>query len=132
DVSMCRYKISKRELTFAGAKRPLYMFKNGELLEIKGNKFPIGSFQYDSEKLFTEHRINVKEGDTIYMFSDGYQDQFGGPDGKKFMVSRFRTMLEQINSMPMVEQSQRVEKELTGWQGNMDQTDDVLLMGVRF
>ncbi|MFI5150685.1 MAG: SpoIIE family protein phosphatase [Bacteroidia bacterium] len=132
DVSMCRYKISKKELTFAGAKRPLYMFKNGELLEIKGNKFPIGSFQYDTEKLFTEHRINIKEGDTIYMFSDGYQDQFGGPDGKKFMVSRFRNMLQEINSMPMTEQSQRVEKEIVGWQGHMDQTDDVLLMGVRF
>jgi len=132
DVSMCRYKISKKELTFAGAKRPLYMFKNGELLEIKGNKFPIGSFQYDSEKLFTEHKLNIKEGDTIYMFSDGYQDQFGGPDGKKFMVSRFRNMLQEIHTLPMMEQSQRVEKEMLGWQGRMDQTDDVLLMGVRF
>jgi serine phosphatase RsbU (regulator of sigma subunit) len=132
DVSICRYRISKKELTFAGAKRPLYMFKSGELIEIKGNKFPIGSFQYDSEKLFTEHRLNVKDGDTIYMFSDGYQDQFGGPGGKKFMIGQFRDMLQEINTLPMKEQFLRVEKRMQQWQGSMEQTDDVLLMGVRF
>jgi serine phosphatase RsbU (regulator of sigma subunit) len=132
DVSICRYKITKKELTFAGAKRPLYLFKKGELLEIKGNKFPIGSFQYDSEKLFTEHRLNVNSGDTIYMFSDGYQDQFGGPSGKKFMVGEFRDMLQNIQALPMHEQVSNVEKRLEQWQGDMDQTDDVLLMGVRF
>jgi serine phosphatase RsbU (regulator of sigma subunit) len=132
DVSVCRYRISKKELTFAGAKRPLYLFKKGELLEIKGNKFPIGSFQYDGEKLFTEHRLNVNSGDTIYMFSDGYQDQFGGPAGKKFMVGAFRDMLQEIQSMPMKEQISSVEKRMQQWQGGMEQTDDVLLMGVRF
>ncbi|HEV7230495.1 MAG TPA: SpoIIE family protein phosphatase [Bacteroidia bacterium] len=132
DVSVCRYRISKQELTFAGAKRPLYLFKGGELIEIKGNKFPIGSFQYDSEKLFTEHRLNVKNGDSIYMFSDGYQDQFGGHDGKKFMVGRFRDMLVEIQSMPMKEQHRYVEKKMSSWQGKMEQTDDVLLMGIRF
>ncbi len=132
DVSICRYRISKRELTFAGAKRPLYLFKKGELLEIKGNKFPIGSFQYDSEKLFTEHRLNVNSGDTIYLFSDGYQDQFGGRDGKKFMVGQFRDMLQEIHNMPMHEQCSLVEKRMLAWQGGMDQTDDVLLMGIRF
>jgi serine phosphatase RsbU (regulator of sigma subunit) len=132
DVSICRYRISKKELTFAGAKRPLYLFKQGELLEIKGNKFPIGSFQYDSEKLFTEHRLNVNSGDTIYLFSDGYQDQFGGRDGKKFMVGQFRDLLKEINVLPMKEQCTIVEKRMLSWQGRMDQTDDVLLMGVRF
>jgi serine phosphatase RsbU (regulator of sigma subunit) len=132
DVSICRYRISKKELTFAGAKRPLYLFKQGELIEIKGNKFPIGSFQYDSEKLFTEHRLNVNSGDSIYMFSDGYQDQFGGQDGKKFMIGQFRDLLKEIRPLPMSEQYLIVEKRMLAWQGRMDQTDDVLLMGIRF
>jgi serine phosphatase RsbU (regulator of sigma subunit) len=132
DVSVCRYRISKKELTFAGAKRPLYLFKQGELLEIKGNKFPIGSFQYDTEKLFTEHKLNLNTGDTIYMFSDGYQDQFGGRDGKKFMVGKFRDMLNEIQTLPMNEQYRHVEKRMREWQGATDQTDDVLVMGVRF
>jgi len=132
DVSVCRYRISKKELTFAGAKRPLYLFKKGELLEIKGNKFPIGSFQYDTEKLFTEHRLNVNAGDSIYMFSDGYQDQFGGPEGKKFMVGSFRELLQEIQQMPMKDQVSRVESRMQQWQGTMEQTDDVLVMGVRF
>jgi serine phosphatase RsbU (regulator of sigma subunit) len=132
DVSVCRYKISKKELTFAGAKRPLYLFKKGEVLEIKVNKFPIGSFQYDAEKLFTEHRLNVNAGDTIYMFSDGYQDQFGGPDGKKLMIGVFRKLLQDIQEMPMKDQVKQVEKRMQQWQGDMEQTDDMLLMGVRF
>jgi serine phosphatase RsbU (regulator of sigma subunit)/CHASE3 domain sensor protein len=132
DVSVCRYRTSRQELTFAGAKRLLYLFKGGELIEIKGNKFPIGSFQYDSEKLFTEHRLNVKQGDSIYMFSDGYQDQFGGREGKKFMVGQFRDMLVEIQAMSMKEQHRHVEKRMSDWQGRMEQTDDVLLMGVRF
>jgi serine phosphatase RsbU (regulator of sigma subunit) len=132
DVSVCRYRTSRQELTFAGAKRPLYLFKGGELIEIKGNKFPIGSFQYDSEKLFTEHRLHVKQGDAIYMFSDGYQDQFGGREGKKFMVGQFRNMLIEIQAMTMKDQHRHVEKRMNDWQGRMEQTDDVLLMGVRF
>jgi serine phosphatase RsbU (regulator of sigma subunit) len=131
-VAICRYRIKKREITFAGAKRPLYMFKNGELIEIKGNKFPIGSFQYDFDKLFTEHRISLNQGDTIYLFSDGYQDQFGGKEGKKFMVRQFRELLEEIQSLPMNEQGKHIESKLTQWQGRIDQTDDILVVGIRF
>lgn len=132
DAAIFRYKIGKKELTFAGAKRPLYMFKNGELIEVKGNKSPIGSFGHEFDKLFTSHKLTVNTNDTVYLFSDGVQDQFGGEGGKKFMIKRFRELLEEIQPLSMVEQAKRVNKEMDEWQGQYEQTDDMLLIGVRF
>lgn len=132
DAAICRYNIKKREITFAGAKRPLYIFKNGELIEVKGNKSPIGSFGHDFDKQFTAHKINMAPNDTIYLFSDGVQDQFGGTDGKKFMIKRFRDLLTEINSLPMNDQARRIEKEIDAWQGSYEQTDDMLLIGIKF
>jgi serine phosphatase RsbU (regulator of sigma subunit) len=132
DAAVCRYKLSKNEITFAGAKRPLYLFKKGELIEIKGDKSPIGSFGHDLQKRFSEHKITVNKGDTLYMFSDGLQDQFGGQDGKKFMIKRFRDILMEIQNLSMAEQGQRIEKELLEWQSGYEQTDDMLLIGIRF
>jgi serine phosphatase RsbU (regulator of sigma subunit) len=131
DVSVCRFRLSKNELTFAGAKRPLYMFKNSELIEIKGNKFPIGSFQYSFDKLFSDHKIKLSKGDTMYLFSDGVQDQFGGADGKKFMISRFRNLLIEVQPLTMRQQAAILDERLTTWQGQMEQTDDMLLIGIR-
>lgn len=132
DAAVFRYKINKREITFAGAKRPLYMFKNGELIEVKGNKSPIGSFGHDYDKLFTSHKITVNANDTVYLFSDGVQDQFGGTDGKKFMIKRFRDLLEKIQPLEMAEQARCIASEIDMWQGEFEQTDDMLLIGVRF
>ncbi len=132
DVAVCRYRISKNEITFSGAKRPLYLFKKGELIEIKGNKCPIGSFGHELNKRFSEHKIAVNQGDTLYMFSDGLQDQFGGADGKKFMIRRFREMIQEMQHLTMNEQCKRIENELNQWQQNYEQTDDMLLIGIRF
>lgn len=132
DAAVCRYRISKNEITFSGAKRPLYLFKKGELIEIKGNKSPIGSFVHETNKRFSEHKIAVNSGDTLYMFTDGLQDQFGGNDGKKFMIKRFREMLANMQNASMQEQGWRIEKEINLWQKEYEQTDDMLLMGVRF
>jgi len=132
DAAIVRYRISKKEITFAGAKRPLYIIKNGELLELKGNKSPIGSFNHNFDKLFTTQKMSMNPGDTIYMFSDGLQDQFGGDNGKKFMIKRFRELLIEIQEMSMKEQLKRLEKEMDSWQGKFEQTDDMLLVGIRF
>lgn len=132
DAAIVRYRISKREITFAGAKRPMYIFKNGELLELKGNKSPIGSFNHNFDKLFTTQKMHVAAGDTIYLFSDGLQDQFGGDSGKKFMIKRFRDLLIELQNVPMREQLKRIEKEMDSWQGRYEQTDDMLLVGIRF
>lgn len=132
DIAICRYRANKREITFAGAKRPLYMFKNGELIELKGNKSPIGSYSHNYDKQFTSHKIIMNAGDSIYLFSDGIQDQFGGPDGRKFMIKRFRELLEEIYTWPMKKQLERITKEIDNWQGDVEQTDDMLCMAVRF
>jgi serine phosphatase RsbU (regulator of sigma subunit) len=132
DAVVCRYRPSTKELTFSGAKRPLYMFKNKELIEIKGNKSPIGSFGHDFDKQFTSHRFKMNPGDSIYMFSDGVQDQFGGDDGKKFLVKRFRDLLIESQDLSMHEQGKRVDKELSSWQGDYEQTDDMLCIGIQF
>lgn len=132
DAVICRYRPKTKELTFAGAKRPLYLFKNKELLEIKGNKSPIGSFGHEYDKQFTVHRFNMNPGDAIYLFSDGVQDQFGGAEGRKFMVKRFRDLLVESQHLTMHEQGKMVDKVLTDWQGEYDQTDDMLCIGIQF
>ncbi len=132
DAAICRWKMDKNEITFSGAKRPMYYFKKGELVEIKGNKSPIGSFTHNLDKNFSEHKIKVSKDDTLYIFSDGLQDQFGGSEGKKFMISRFRNMLQSIQPLPMKEQLKRIELEVNEWQKDYEQTDDMLLIGIRF
>ena len=132
DAAVCRYRINKREITFAGAKRPMYLFKNGELIEVKGNKSPIGSFGHYYDKQFTSQKINMNKGDTIYLFTDGLQDQFGGEAGKKFMIKRFRDLLTEIQPVSMKDQKVRLDAEMDAWQGQYEQTDDMLLIGIRF
>lgn len=132
DAAICRYRMNKNELTFSGANRPLYVFKNGELIELKGNKYPVGSFGHSYNKLFTEHKVALNKQDTLYIFSDGLQDQFGGSEGKKFMVKRFRELLTSIQPLNMAEQAERIKKEYREWQGSFEQTDDMLLIGIRF
>lgn len=132
DVALCKYNSRTSTLTFAGAKRPLYHFRNGQLQIIKGDKFPIGSFQYEEKKEFTEVEIEVEKGDLVYLFSDGYQDQFGGIQGKKFMISKFREILSNITTMSMSEQARVLEEKLSEWQGIHEQTDDILVIGLRF
>ncbi|MEW6469190.1 MAG: SpoIIE family protein phosphatase [Bacteroidota bacterium] len=132
DVALFKYNPEKRQLSFAGAKRSLYLFRDGELKEIQGSKLPIGSFQYEQKKTFTEHTALIRPGDTVYVFSDGYQDQFGGPFGKKYMVKQFRERLRQIHHLPMEEQREVLETEIMAWKGAYDQTDDMLVIGIRF
>ncbi len=131
DISICNYNQKKREIKFAGAKRPLYMIRDGACREIKGDSFPIGSFQYEFKKIFTEHTIEVLPGDTIYMFSDGYQDQFG-IKGRKFMKRRFRELLMEIQPYSMDEQRAKLEENIDLWRGSAEQTDDILVIGLRF
>ena len=132
DVALCQFNRKTNMLTFAGAKRPLYVYKNGNPIVIKGDNFPIGSTQYHGLKSFNEHEIKLAEGDTIYIFSDGYHDQFGGADDKKYMTSRFRDLLTEMQNMPMEHQHAHLEHEIVTWQGIHEQTDDILVMGIRF
>ncbi len=132
DMAICHYVEGERRVTFAGARRPLYLLKGDRISEIKGSKAPIGSYVAGFQKNFTEHQVTIHPNDTLYMFSDGIQDQFGGLDGKKFMISRLREMLQSIQAFPMQRQHATVESAINNWQGDQEQTDDMLLIGIRF
>lgn len=116
---------------WAGAKNPLYYVREGKLHEIKGDKFPIGGNQLKANKAFNTHTFSLQDDDIFYLFTDGFQDQFGGQENKKYMVKRFRNFLLDISKLPMNEQRERLAQEFTAWKGNREQTDDVLVMGIK-
>lgn len=132
DVCICTIDMQKRELQFSGAYRPLFIFNYNDFEKIEGNKFPIGGSHLDHERTFTNHTRFLKKGDTIYMFSDGYADQFGGDNGKKFMVKRFNQLLLSIQDKPMQEQGKMLDSTIEQWRGNYEQVDDILVIGIRF
>lgn len=131
DVAFCTIDFSTLELQYAGAYNPLYIVRNGQLTEIKADKFPIGLFLGEEKKKFTNHTVQLQQGDSIYIFSDGYADQFGGPKGKKFMISHFRNLLIQLSHLPIDQQKQTIIRTLNDWCGKLDQVDDILVVGLK-
>ncbi|OQY00007.1 MAG: hypothetical protein B6I24_00930 [Bacteroidetes bacterium 4572_128] len=129
DLTMCIINRKTNELQFSGANNSMYLYRNNELIEFKGNRQPIGI--YIKEKPFTNYEIQLQENDVIYTFSDGYIDQFGGKKGKKFMKKRFKKLLLEINHKDMSEQKQILDKIFGKWKGNLNQIDDVLVIGVK-
>ena len=104
--------------------------EEGGLIEIKPDKQPVG-YHYGEQKPFTNHEIKLQKGDTIYIFSDGYQDQFGGQRGKKFMSKRFRQLFIDIQTMNMEEQKEHLDKTIEEWKEGREQVDDILVIGVK-
>ncbi len=131
DVVLCSLKVGTREMNFAGAKNPLYIVRNNELIEVKGDKQPVGFIDNKEHVPFTNHRIELEKNDVIYTFTDGFPDQFGGPKGKKFMYKQFKELLMTIASLPMEEQKVVLDNKFLEWQGGLEQVDDVLVIGVR-
>jgi len=130
DLSLCVIDYKKMELQYAGAYNPLYLVRDGKLIQTKADKFPIGLFLGEEKKKFTNHTIPLQKGDTIYIFSDGYADQFGGPSGKKFMASHFRDLLLDVCKHPIEKQKDLLNKTIEEWRGPLDQVDDILVIGV--
>ncbi|MCX6334356.1 MAG: SpoIIE family protein phosphatase [Bacteroidia bacterium] len=130
DVALCALNKNRRTLQFSGAFNPLIMFQGGELKEYRADRMPIGIY-YGDGKSFTNYVIPVTRGDTLYIFSDGYTDQFGGPDGVKYKMSNFRNLLKEIYYRPMIEQRNILENELAKWRGSGDQVDDITVIGIR-
>ena len=118
DITLCSLNYKKKELEFSGAFNPMFLIRGGLLQEIKANKFPIGIFLGREAKNFTNHKIGLEKGDVIYIFSDGYADQFGGPKGKKFMANQFRNLLLKIHAKPMAEQKRILDTTLEEWRSS--------------
>jgi serine phosphatase RsbU (regulator of sigma subunit) len=127
DIALCALEGST--LHYAGAYNPLWIIRGGELLEMKGDKQPIG--KYRRPQPFTTHRIALEKGDAFYIFSDGFQDQFGGENDKKFGRKRLKALLLSIQDMDMPSQMKKLEKALSNWKGETDQVDDICMIGVR-
>ncbi len=130
DMTLCAVDYDKMELQFAGANNPLYLIRDNEVHITKADKFAIASFK-PNEKNYTNHTIKLQKGDVIYVFSDGYADQFGGVKGKKFMYKNFRKLLLEIHQQPMEEQEKILHKEMKNWQGEVEQVDDILVIGLK-
>jgi serine phosphatase RsbU (regulator of sigma subunit)/ligand-binding sensor domain-containing protein len=132
DISLCAYNEDEAKLIWAGAYNPLFLIRDGELIKYKANKYPIGGSHMEMDRVYDSHVIDVKSGDRIYMFSDGFPDQFGGPKMKKYMGKRFQKFLLDIHNKPMPEQKQLILNEFKSWKGDLEQIDDVCIVGVRF
>ncbi len=131
DVALCLLDKKTKKLQFSGAYNALILIRNGELSEIKADKMPIGVAK-DKRNHFSKEEFIVQEGDCLYVFSDGYVDQFGGEKGKKFMKKRFKDLLLEIHDKPMQEQQKILDKEFLEWIGtDYEQIDDVIVIGVK-
>ncbi len=131
DVCIVVWDKAKNHIQYAGAMNPLYYVQNEELLQIKADKIPVGGTMA-KERIYTPHTINLHVPTTIYLASDGYQDQFGGKEGRKFMTKKFRELLLEISHLPIKEQENRISQVFDRWKGKIHQIDDVLVMGIRF
>jgi PAS domain S-box-containing protein len=132
DIALCRIDIKNKTVRFAGAHRSLYIVKNNEMEEIKGNKFAIGGGIYKNQTNFSTHDIELAAGDSFYFCSDGFPDQFGGPDNRKLGPKRLRELIMQNHMKDSREAYKVFDSEWESWKGDEKQTDDVLLIGIKF
>jgi serine phosphatase RsbU (regulator of sigma subunit) len=130
DLALCCYDASKKELQYAGAFNPLYFIRDNEITQLKADKFAIGTYFENPKQKYTNHIIQLQENDMVYIFSDGYADQFGGPKGKKLMYKNFRNYLLGIHSESLVNQKELLNNNIETWKGSLEQVDDILVIGM--
>ena len=131
DIGLCRIDCDKREIIYSGAHRPLLVFTDAKVEQFKGDRYPIGGVQYKRGNNFTDKKLQLKQGDTFYLFSDGLPDQFGGPNGRKYGMKRLRDFISSNTHLPMIELQRRFNDEIEDWMEDERQLDDILLLGVR-
>ncbi|MDK2978165.1 MAG: hypothetical protein PWP52_879 [Bacteroidales bacterium] len=130
DIALCILNHKKRLLEYAGANNPLYLIRKGKLNEIKADRMPIGIHRKAKES-FYNHEITLHKDDLIYIFSDGFIDQFGGKDGRKYLTGNFKKLLIENHQKPLSEQKQILEKTFEEWKGERKQLDDILVIGFK-
>jgi serine phosphatase RsbU (regulator of sigma subunit) len=130
DLAFCILHKNRKTLEFSGAYNSLFIFQDGQFREYRADRMPIGIY-YGEKETFTNYEINIQKGDTIYIFSDGFADQFGGPTGSKYMKYNLKKLLSEIYDKPMTEQRTILENEFEKWKGSNYQIDDVTILGVR-
>ncbi len=131
DMSICVIDAENNTLNFAGANNSIYIVRDDELIEVSPDKMPVSIYK-NITKPFTNHKIKLTKGDLIYMFTDGYADQFGGEKAKKFKYRQFKQMFLQIREAGMFEQKIILDKTIERWAGDLEQVDDILVLGIRY
>ncbi len=130
DIAVCLLDFDKNKMWFSGANNPLYLVRKGELMHYRADKMPV-AIHYKMAP-FTLHEIDIQRGDAFYIFTDGFADQFGGPNEKKFMSMKLKETLVTMEGLPMLKQGERLDEIFEGWRGNNPQVDDVTVIGVRY
>jgi len=132
DLAICAYDHKNHVLEYAGAFNPVYIVRDNEILEMKGDRIIVGPDYGGQRGTFENRSMEIGEDDMLYMFTDGYADQFGGPEGKKFKYRRFRHLLMSIHKLPMEEQKKKLKENMKEWMGNQhEQIDDQTVLGIR-
>lgn len=131
DIALCSINMGTLELQYAGAYNPLWIIQAGEFKEVTPDKFPIGAFVGEKMNSFSNNTIQLNKGDKIYMFTDGFADQFGGAKGKKFKYKQLQDLLVKNASLKMTEQKELLENTFNKWIGSLEQVDDVLIIGIQ-
>lgn len=131
DIAFCAINHQTNVIEYAGAFNPLCLIRNGELKEVKANRMPIGSYFGKIDRKYTNHKVQLKTGDTFYIYSDGFQDQIGGKGDRKYTSRKFKNLLKEIHDQTPEHQVETLENEIEAWRGSEDQLDDMLIMGVK-
>ncbi len=131
DLALIAFNKKNFTLEFAGAYNPLYVVRKGEVFVYKGDRFPIGMTTMDEKKNFTNQPVDIQPGDMVYMCSDGYADQFGSAEVKKYKSGNVKKLLSEIWHLPVMEQKERLEKEIMDWKGDLGQVDDIMFIGTK-
>ena len=129
DISLCAINSKTIEVKWAGANNPLWYIQNNELIEIKADKQPIGL--HDNRVPFTTRTLQLMAKDILYLFTDGYADQFGGPQGKKFKYKQLENLLIANASNTMDRQKEILDTSIETWKGKLEQVDDISIIGIR-
>ena len=131
DMSICIFDFVNKKMLFAGANNPCWIIRDHQLIILKGDKQAISASSDFEKRNFSNQEFDLLEGDMVYLFTDGYADQFGGPKGKKFKYRQLGEILRVISELGMDEQSKILRTKLTEWKGEHEQVDDVLILGIR-
>lgn len=131
DLALCCVDYDNMKMQFAGAYNPAIIVRNGELIQLKGDKCPIGAFSRRAVAGYTHQEIDIMKGDMVYVFSDGYADQFGGDDGRKFLMANFKKLLIDVHALPVQQQKERLDDTFFDWMKYEHQLDDILVVGIR-